>query len=198
MSRKLTTKLLAVIIGLCVCISFFPSPARAAMTYYNSYTWKGGFLWLKTYTGKVYRDSNWFSVFWGNASVSTGFDYKNNVGVTLSQTRSFTIGKQTKKSLSAGVDFSGWGVPAKVGGSIDTTDSFTWGISNTSVRTVPDSAPRGYYSYNVCINTYKINIKKYEGSTYLTTLTFFAPRSQPYRSIVYNPNNADYSGVIRY
>lgn len=196
--RNKVKRVISTALALCLIIGLLCIPANAAMTYYNSYTFKGGFLNLTTYTGKVYRDPDWFTVFYGNSSVSTGFEYKNNTNVILSQTTSFSIGSQTKKTLSAEVDFSGFGVPVNVGGSVEKTGSYTWGVSNTSTRTITASAPRGYYSYNVCINTYKIIIDKYKGSSFVDTITFLAPRSEPYRSIVYNPYNASYSGVSRY
>lgn len=174
-------------------------PVSAAYSYYGSYPHTTGALWWeKSYTAKIYTDPSWFAVFSGNIYVSTGFEYKNNTNVVLSQTKTFSIGAQTKESLNAGVDFSGFGVPANVGGSIDKTMSASWGVSTTASRTIDASAPKGYYSYNVCMNTYKIKIVLYQNGTDKGTIQFFAPRSQPYRSIVYNRNNASYSDVIRY
>lgn len=155
-------------------------------------------MWATTYTGKVYRDPNYFVVFSGNSKVSSGFEYKNNTNVVLSQTRSFTIGRQTKNSLSAGVNFSGFGVPVSVGQSIEKTNSLTWAVSNTSSRTIEKTAPKGYYSYNVCMNIYKIRVEKWQGSSKKGSIVFNAPRSQAYRSIVYNRSNASYSNVSRY
>lgn len=121
-------------------------PVNAAYSYYQGYSFSKGILWWKeNYTAKVYRDANWCSIFYGTASTSTGFEYKNNTNVILSQTKSFSIGSQTKSSLSGSVDFSGYGVPAKVGGSIEKTKSMSWGVSNTSSRTIEASAPKGYY-----------------------------------------------------
>src|SRR5690606_4890546 len=117
------------------------------------------------FTAKVYRDPNWFMVWHGTAKTSSGFEYKNNTSIVLSQTKNFSIGSQTKSSLNAGVDFSSYGVPANVGGSIEKVSSRTWGIANTSTRTIEKTAPKGYYSYNVCMNTYKIKIEKFSGST---------------------------------
>lgn len=108
------------------------------------------------------------------------------------------MSEQTKESLNAGFDFSAFDVPVNVGGSIERTKSQTWGVSNTSTRTIKDSAPKGYYSYNVCMNTYKIKLVKNEDNATISR-TFFAPRSEPYRAIVYNPNNASYTeGLSRY
>lgn len=174
-------------------------PASAAYSYYSGYSFSTGALWWKeNYTAKVYRDANWFAVFYGSASTSTGFEYKNNTNLVLTQTRSFSLGSQTKSSLNGSVDFSSFGVPAKVGGSIEKTNSVSWGVSNTASRTIEKSAPKGYYSYNVCMNTYKIKVEKYQDNAHKGTITFFAPRSQAYRAIVYNRSNASYSGVSLY
>ena len=51
-----------------------------------------------------------------------------------------------------------FGVSAEVGGSQEKTSSLSWSISNTSIRKIVASAKEGYYSYNVCVNTYKINL----------------------------------------
>lgn len=182
---------------ICISLTLLPNSSEAAYSKYNSYTYTH---WFTKYEATVYRDSNWFRVFHGSPNVSTGFEYKNNTNVVLSQTNSFTIGQQTKTTLSGEVDFSGYNVPVNVGGSIETSSSATWGVSNTTSRTIPSTAPKGYYSYNVLINTYKIKIdrKKVSDNSAAGSIVFFAPRSQPYRSIVFNPNNASYSGVSRY
>ncbi len=196
--KKIAKKIVIMLSIVSICVSA-ALPVGATYSYYNSYKFSTGALWWKQdYTAKVYRDPNWFSVFHNSDAVSTGFEYKNNTNVVLSQTRNFSIGAQSKSTLNAGIDFSSFGVPAKVGGSIEQTSSSSWGVSNTSARTIPASAPKGYYSYNICLNTYKIKITKYQGNTSKGTIQFFAPRSQPYRSIVYNKNNASYSGVSRY
>lgn len=175
----------------------FSPRVSAAYSYYNSYSHTS---WFTKYNMKVYRDPNWFNVYYGNPALSSGFEYKNNTKIVLSQTRTFSIGSQTKKTLNAGVNFSGFGVPAKVGGSIEKTNSASWGISTTTQREVNASAPKGYYSYNVLINTYKIRIdrRKNKDNSGAGSITFQAPRSQPYRSLVYNPSNASYNGVSRY
>lgn len=192
-------RIFAALLVAALLVSVSAVSASAAYSYYNSYSFSTGALWWKeNYTAKVYRDPNWFTVFYGNEKVSTGFEYKNKTNLVLSQTKSFTLSAQTKASLNAGVDFSDYGVPAKVGGSIEQTTSATWGVSNTATRTIEASAPKGYYSYNVCLNTYKIKINKYQGSVLKGTLQFFAPRSEPYRAIVYNPTNASYSNVTKY
>lgn len=103
-----------------------------------------------------------------------------------------------QKTLSAGVNFSGFGVPVSVGQSIEKTNSLTWAVSNTSSRTIEKTAPKGYYSYNVCMNIYKIRVEKWQGSSKKGSIVFNAPRSQAYRSIVYNRSNASYSNVSRY
>ena len=198
-AKKFFKKVITVMLSVIVVSTMTMLPASAAYSYYNSYSFSTGALWWKqNYTAKVYRDPNWFHVYYGNANVSTGFEYKNNTNIVLSQTKNFSIGTQTKASLNAGVDFSSYGVPANVGGSIEKTTSASWGVSNTASRTIEASAPKGYYSYNVCLNTYKIKVTKYQNGTNKGTIQFFAPRSQPYRSIVYNRNNASYSGVTRY
>ncbi len=198
-AKKIFKKVITVMLSVIVVSTMTMLPASAAYSYYNSYSFSTGALWWKqNYTAKVYRDPNWFRVYYGNANVSTGFEYKNNTNIVLSQTKNFSIGTQTKASLNAGVDFSSYGVPANVGGSIEKTTSASWGASNTASRTIEASAPKGYYSYNVCLNTYKIKVTKYQNGTNKGTIQFFAPRSQPYRSIVYNRNNASYSGVTRY
>lgn len=73
-------------------------------------------------------------------------------------------------------------------------------LYNYAKRTVEASAPLGYYSYNVCMNTFRILIDKYRVSNgnYVDTIIFFAPRSEPYRAIVYNRDNASYSGAARH
>lgn len=196
---KKAKKILALLIVVVSLMAITVIPASAAYSYYNSYSFSKGALWWKEdFTAKVYRDSAWFRVWHGTAATSSGFEYKNNTNVVLSQTKSFSIGSQTKASLNAGVDFSSFGVPAKVGGSIEQTTSQTWGVANTATRTIEASAPKGYYSYNVCMNEYKIKVEKYSGSTYKGAIEFFAPRSEPYRAIVYNKNNASYSGVSLY
>ena len=198
-AKKIVKKSIVLMLVVVSIIVSMALPVGAAYSYYNSYTFSTGALWWKqNYTAKVYRDANWFNVFHGNAKVSTGFEYKNNTNVVLSQTKNFSISSQTKATLNTGVDFSSFGVPAKVGGSIEQTASASWGVSNTSSRTIAASASKGYYSYNVCMNTYKIKITKYQGNTAKGTIQFFAPRSEPYRSIVYNKNNASYSNVTRY
>ncbi|WP_096156501.1 MULTISPECIES: hypothetical protein [Bacillus] len=180
----------------CLTLTLLPTSSDA-YSRYNSYTYTH---WFTKYEATVYRDSSWFRVFHGSPSLSTGFEYKNNTNVVLTQTSSFSVSQQTKNTLSAGVDFSGYGVPVNVGGSIETSSSATWGVSNTTSRTIPASAPKGYYSYNVLLNTYKIKInrKKVSDGSAAGSIEFFAPRSQPYRSIVFNSRNASYSGVSRY
>lgn len=193
--KKVVATMLA-IVSMSACLAL---PAEAAYSYHSKYSFSTGALWWKeNYTAKVYRDSSYFRVWYGNSSVSSGFEYKNNTNIVLSQTRSFQLGSQTKASLNAGVDFSDFGVPATVGGSIEQTVSQTWGTSNTSQRTIEKTAPKGYYSYNVCMNLYKIKVEKYKGSSYKGKIEFYAPRSQAYRAIVYNRNNASYSNLSIY
>lgn len=175
------------------------APANAAYSYYGSYSFSTGILfWKHNYTAKVYRDPAWFKVYHGSPSVSTGFEQKINGGFTLKQARSFSLSSQTKATLNAGVDFSDYGVPVNVGGSIEQASAASWGVSNETSRTIPDSAPKGWYSYNVCLNTYKIKISRYENGSPAGTIEFFAPRSELYRAIVYNPSNASYTGVVKY
>lgn len=67
-------------------------------------------------------------------------------------------------------------------------------VPRESISLIEKSAPKGYYSYNVCMNTKKLKITgTAEGTVYI-----YVPVSQAYRSIVYNKSNASYSGVVRY
>ncbi|HHT56319.1 hypothetical protein [Herbinix luporum] len=180
-------------------MTFMTTPVNAAYSYYNTYSFTTGALWWKEkFTAKVYRDPNWFRVWYGSDKVSSGFEYKNNTEVVLTQSRSFNLDSQTKFSLNPEVDFSGYKVPAKVGGSIEKTSKKSWGITNISTRTIEKTAPKGYYSYNVCMNLYKIKIEKYSGKTKKGTIQFFVPRSEAFRAVVYNKKNASYSGVTLY
>lgn len=183
-----------------MAVSMFVLPASAAYTYYGKYSFSTGALWWKeNYTAKVYRDPNWFLVFYGNDKLSTGFEYKGNTDVVLSQTRSFSIGKQTVSTLNSELSVEEFGIKAGVGGSISSSSSQSWGISNTSTRTILASAPKGYYSYNVCLNVYKMKVVKYQNESKKGQVEFYAPKdSQPYRAIVYNKNSASYSGVSLY
>ena len=199
LTKVITVMLSAIVVFTMTMMTMLPASAAYSRHEKSDYTFSTGALWWKkTYNCKVWRDANYFRVYYGNAKVSTGFEYKNKTNIVLSQTTSFTIGEQTKASMNAGIDFSDYGVPAKVGGSIEKTNSSTWGVSNASTRTIEASAPKGYYSYNVCLNTYKIKIKTYHDGAHDDTIEFYAPRSQPYRSIVYNPNNASYKNATRY
>ncbi|MDD2393241.1 MAG: hypothetical protein PHN99_04155 [Eubacteriales bacterium] len=195
---KIFMALMLTIISLVVIA---PVQANAAYSYYENYTFSTGALWWKEdFYAFVYRDPNWFTVFYGSPSTSTGYEYKNNTQIVLNQTTSFSIGAQTKGTLSGNVNFTSYGVPATVGGSIESTVSASWGVSNSTTRTILASAPKGYYSYNVCINIYKVKIKKYDDTgSYVSEIVFSAPRSQPYRSIIYNQYNATYdANCIRY
>lgn len=198
--KKRMMKSIAIIFAVMAIFVTSTLPANAAYSYYGRYDFSTGALWwTQKYTAKVYRDPTWFRIYYGSPFVSTGFEYKNNTNVVLSQTRGFSLGSQTKATLSTGVNFDDYGVPVNVGGSIEKTSSASWAVSNQSSRTIPADAPKGYYSYNVCLNTHKIKITRYQGNTSKGTIEFYAPRSQPYRSIVYNKYNASYSsGAIRY
>lgn len=170
-------------------------PASAAYSYHSTYTFKSG---KETFTAKVYKDPTWFCMFHKNASQTTGFEYKKNTDVVLSQTSSFKLEGQTITTLNGNVGFSGFGVTAGVGGSVSQSNLRSWGISNSSTRTIPSTAKKGYYAYCVCLNTCKIKVEKYKGSTKKGTLVFFAPRDkEPYRSIIYNTKSA-YEGAARY
>ena len=100
----------------------------------------------------------------------------------MTQSRSFNLDSQTKFSLNPEVDFSGYKVPAKVGGSIEKTSKKSWGITNISTRTIEKTAPKGYYSYNVCMNLYKIKIEKYSGKTKKVLFSFCAKKRSISRS----------------
>ena len=191
-SKRLGVMLLLVI----MLVSSQFGSVMAAYNKHSTYSYTTGmWWWKKTHKCTVYVDSgNWFCVWHGNSKVSTGFEYKNNTEIVLSQTSSFSIGSQTVSTLNASLDAEACGIKAGIGGSISKTSSQSWGVSNTSTRTIEKSAPKGYYSYNVCMNEKKIKVTgTAEGTVYL-----WAPASQPYRAIVYNESNASYSGVTRY
>ena len=181
-------------------MAFTAEPSSAAYKFYNEYKFTTGTIkdGKTNHTAKVYRDSSWFRVYHGTLATSSGFEYKNNTKIVLSQTKSFTLGAQTKGTLNGSLNFTPFNIPTKVGGSIEKTASASWGIANTTTRTIDAKAPKGYYSYNVCLNTHKVKVDRYTGSKIDRTITFFAPRSEAYRSIVYNKNNANYSGVSRF
>ncbi len=199
MKRKIG--IFSFMLALVLSLSFtFGDSAKAAYSYYNSYSFTTGALWWKkTWTCKVYRDPSYYVIFYGNSKVSTGFQYKGKSGFTLSQSTSLSLSSQSKQTLNAGVDFSDFGVPVNVGGTIENTSSVTIGVSNTVQRTIKDSDPSGYYSYNICLNTTRISIDKYNSNgSYVGNMKFRAPRSQPYGSLVYNRYNADYSDAVKY
>lgn len=163
---------------------------EAAYNKYSTYTYTTGWgPWKHSYDCTVYKEStSYYNIFYGNGKVSTGFDYKPNKknNIVISQTTSFSISSQTKKTLSAGVDFSDYGVPVSVGGSIEKTQANTWGVSSTVTRTIAKSDPVGYYSYNVLLNIMKLKIEKKENGKNKGTIKFDAPCSEAYRSIVYS------------
>ena len=196
--KKIMLKSFSLLFVIMAVFAISSFPAHAAYSYYGSYNFSAGPIWsVQNYTAKVYRDPSYFCIFSGNSSVSTGFYYKGNTSLTLSQTRTFSLGSQSKYTLNGSINFSDYGVPANVGGSIEKTAASSWTVSNTSSVTIPSYAPKGYYSFNVCLNVSKIKITRYQGSTAKGTIQFLAPRSQPYRSVVYN-TNADYAGAIKY
>lgn len=183
-----------VLVIMLVCSQF--SSVMAAYNKYSTYTYTTGMWWWKEkHNCTVYVDSgNWIMVWYGTEKVSTGFEYKNNTEIVLSQTKSFSLGSQTTATLNSSLDVEYCGIKGGIGGSISKTSSQSWGVSNTSTRTIEKSAPKGYYSYNVCMNVKKIKVTgTAEGTVYL-----FAPASEAYRSIVYNEYNASYSGASRY
>ena len=79
-AKNLLKKVIAIImLSVVVTSAIAVVPASAAYSYYDDYEFSTGMLWWKeNYTAKVYRDAGWFRVYYGNASVSTGFEYKNN------------------------------------------------------------------------------------------------------------------------
>ena len=172
--------------------------AQASYYYVESYTYSTGILWWKkTYNCDVYRETgSWYRIFYGNSSVSTGFDYKGNTlePIVISQTTSFSIEKQTVATLNSSIEVEDLGIKSGIGGSLSSSCSQTWGVSNTIQRTVPASAATGYYSYNVCLNLMKFKIT----GTSAGTVYIYAPNSEAYRSLVYNPYNADYRGAGKY
>lgn len=183
-------------LALCMFLSFWVENVSAAYSKYSTYSYSTGMLWWKkTYNCTVYKDSaNYFTLWYGSSNVSTGFEYKNNTSIVLSQTNSFSLSSQTTASLNSNVNVEACGIKAGIGGSLSSTSAQTWAVSSTSTRTIEKSAPKGYYSYNVCMNTKKLKITgTSEGTVYV-----YVPVSEAYRSIVYNKNNASYSGVVRY
>jgi len=185
-------------------------PANAVYGYYGSYTFSTG-TWLDRhyYTGLIYRDPGWVHLWYGSTAVSSGFEYKGATEIVLTQSRSFTLASQTVTTLNASLNPSVFGIKAGIGGSIATTTGTTWAVSNTTQRTIPASASRGYYSYNVLMNTYMITVVK-TTTEYVTfsvsvqnrqyiagTVEFVAPRSEPYRALIYNPSNASYASGWR-
>lgn len=111
---------------------------------------------------------SYFNIWYGNSKVSTGFEYKNNTSIVLSQSSSFSIGSQTVETLNPQIEVEDCGIKAGIGGTISKTSSQSWGISNTATRTIEKSAPKGYYSYNVCMNTKKIKVTgTSEGTVYI-------------------------------
>lgn len=191
-------RLLALMLIMLFAFGNVRQSASAAYYYYSSYSYTTGSLWWKkTYNVSVYKDSSQYvRYFYGNSSVSTGFEYKGNTSdsIVLSQTRSFSIGKQTVATLNPEISVESLGIKAGIGGSISTTSAASWDVSTTSSRTVGASAPIGYYSYNVCMNLIKLSLV----GTHNGNITVYAPASQPYRAILYNKNNAIYSGAVRY
>lgn len=172
--------------------------ASAGYYYHSSYSYTTGSLWWKeTYNVSVYKDSVLQTIiYYGSTSVSTGFDYKGNMrdGITLSQTTSFSIGKQTVATLNSSISVKEFGITAGIGGTLSTTSSMTWGVATSSVRTISASAPIGFYSYNVCLRAAKMSLV----GTHKGNIEILAPASQPFRAIVYNRNNASYSGAVLY
>ncbi|MCI8409280.1 MAG: hypothetical protein HFJ09_08445 [Lachnospiraceae bacterium] len=174
---------------------------EAAYNKYSTYTYTTGWgPWKHKYDCTVYKDSiSYYTIFYGTGKVSTGFDYKPNKknNIVISQTTSFSISSQTKNTLNVGVDFSDYGVPVNVGGSVDKTKANTWGVSSTITRTVDKSDPVGYYSYNVLLNTMKLKIEKKENGKNKGTIKFSAPSSEAYRSIVYS-KTGNYTDATKY
>lgn len=194
--KGIVRRFVALALAICMVLCFLGETASAAYKKYSTYSYSTGALWWKkNYNCTVYVDSgSYFNVWYGSSKVSTGFEYKNNTSIVLSQTSSFSLGVQTVASLNTSVDVEACDIKAGIGGSLSSTSSVSWGISNTSTRTIEKTAPKGYYSYNVCMNTKKIKIT----GTAKGTVYVYAPVSQAYRSIVYNKSNASYSGVTRY
>lgn len=182
---------IAFMLSLLMIVLFLNDTAQAAYSKYSTYSYSTGMLWWKkTYNCTVYKDSgSYITLFYGSDRVSTGFEYKRNTSMVIEQTSSFSIGSQTAESLNSEIDFSKLNVPVKVGGSLEKTSANTWGISKAINRTIQTSDPAGYYSYNVMLNAYKIKIT----GTSEGTVVFYAPASESYRSLIYNPVNASYT-----
>ena len=194
--RSILKKITVIALVMCMFICFCGDVVFAAYKKYSTYSYSTGILWWKkTYNCTVYVDDvPYLCVWYGSDKVSTGFEYKNNGSVVLSQTRAFSLSSQTVSTLNSNIDVSGCGIKSGIGGSISATKSVQWGVSNKSERTISANAPRGYYSYNVCKNIRKVVIS---GTAY-GTVAVDVPVSQPYRSIIYNPKNADYNSIYRY
>lgn len=194
--QKIFKRVGAVMLAVFVLISMNLNTTLAAYYRYGIYSYSTGALWWKKkYNCTVYVEpGSSFLIWYGNNSVSTGFEYKKNTSLVLSQTNSFTIESQTVVTLNPGVDIEACGISFGIGGSISRTTSQKWGISNTSVRTIERTDPEGYYSYNVCMNIKKIKVTgTAKGTVYIN-----APASEPYRAVVYNEKNALYSGATRF
>lgn len=102
--------------------------------------------------------------------------------------------KNTTATLNSGIDVEAFGIEAGIGGSLSSTCANTWQSSSTTSRTIEKSAPKGYYSYNVCMDEVKLKIT----GTHKGTIYIYAPSSEAYRAIVYNKDKASYSGVVLY
>ncbi len=208
-SRKIKKRLfrctvlaMAIIMACGGCLSITASATTTKDSYY--YTQKAFWPWEQDVKYKVYVYDNpsFFCIYYGNSFVSTGFDYKKNTDLVLSQTCDFSIAVQTKYSMNSGVDFSSFGVPVNIGSSIEASLAASWKISNEKKRTINRSDPTGYYSYNVCLDTTRIKLSKYttgKNPKYVDSVVYYAPRAEnTYRAIVFNPNEAEYDGAVKF
>lgn len=196
--KKIIKRAIVAMMAVMMFVSFGGEVASASYYKYGYYYYtKGSLWWKKEYKCDVYIDNaKYNTIFHGSNAVSTGFEYKGNKNapITISQTRKFSIGSQTVATMNSNIEVSAYGITPSIGGSISKTSAYEWEVSNTIERTIPASAPIGYYSYNVLINTKKIKIE----GTHDGTIYVYGISSEPYRSLVYNKKNASYSGCKRY
>lgn len=143
--------------------------------------------WFKKYHVSVYRENfTRIKFFSGDMRYTTGFDYKGDLiePIVIAQTSDFSISKQTTDSLSAkfgsSVKAADIGASNEVSATTTETSAYSWGVSTTITRTVPAAAPRGYYAYNVCINTRAYDFL----GTHLGTVRLLTAESEPFRAII--------------
>ncbi len=159
----------------------------------------GSLWWKKTYDITVYEDKSGICLwaFWGEESLSTGFDWKGYYQfLDITQSRTLSIGAQDMTSLNPGVSADVLGViKGGVSGTVSKTRSRTWGANNMLHRRVEVGDPAGYYSYNVMIATKRL---KYTGTPRGTVIIHAPYGDEPFRGIIFNPSTSSCSGASRF